>query len=652
MAEGLDTGDGEGDQKDLPPHPWPYLKEFFEIVGSKNDSFQMQCKLCIPKTHVLLAFKNSPSNLKKHIERKHGNHLECYKALTSTALRRKAEGTPEQGPPAPKQSKLFNSRSVSQASVDKKILNFIVQGLHATNTVEQQGFKELIQHLQPNLNVMSRNTVVNKIQKMSLEMKNNLKAAMSKIDYIGTTTDCWTAYRRGFLGVTAHWIDPTTMTRRCAALACKQLNGPHTFSALASALNEVHCEFNIRDKITRTTTDNGSNFIKAFKLYGQTDENNNPGACFVEGGEGKDDGGESIDEELESEGMELIDAGAILDEAEDDTLEYQLPRHHRCACHLLNLVSTVDVEEANVNSAYKRVSRLAFSKCWGLWNKSARSTTAAEVIEKNCKLQLVRPNATRWNSMFLAVERIIRIKREQGEGAITAVCSALKIAMFTPVELAFLAEYTKTMAPVAKALDVLQGETNVQMGWLVPTITILKNKLQSLSISSKYCRPLIDALLKGLEKRFEQVLKEPELIAAAILVPKFKTGWTSDDCTLTLGLDYIKSHLKDQTEEDQVESSPSSSEEDFFSSIKQASSQENAKQLETYLGSPGDTMDALKSFPAICTLSLRLNTALPASAACDRLFSVAGLIFRPKRARIDHKNFENQLLLRLNRAFW
>ncbi|KAJ7985641.1 hypothetical protein DPEC_G00354170 [Dallia pectoralis] len=47
------------------------------------------------------------------------------------------------------------------------------------------------------------------------------------------------------------------------------------------------------------------------------------------------------------------------------------------------------------------------------------------------------------------------------------------------------------------------------------------------------------------------------------------------------GLDYIKGYLKDQTVENQGESSHSSSEEDFFSAIKQASSQENAKQLET-----------------------------------------------------------------------
>lgn len=57
---------------------------------------------------------------------------------------------------------------------------------------------------------------------------------------------------------------------------------------------------------------------------------------------------------------------------------------------------------------------------------------------------------------------------------------------FSPVELAFLAEYVKTMSPVAKALDLLQGESSVQMGWLVPTITLLKAKLQHLHISVKF----------------------------------------------------------------------------------------------------------------------------------------------------------------------
>ncbi|XP_061578792.1 uncharacterized protein LOC133444918 [Cololabis saira] len=208
------------------------------------------------------------------------------------------------------------------------------------------------------------------------------------------------------------------------------------------------------------------------------------------------------------------------------------------------------------------------------------------------------------------------------------------------------------MSPVAKALDVLQGETSVQMGWLVPTITLLRTKLQHLQVSSKFCEPLIAALVSGLEKRFGEMLADPELIAAAILVTKFKTCWTSDENILKLGLDYIRSHLDCQAENPVSEGSHSSEEEDFFSSLKKTGPVERTQQLDAYLGCPGDTVELLKSFPAVCQLSLKLNTALPASAACGRLFSVAGLIFRPRRACIGSKNFENQLLLRLNQAYW
>ena len=109
------------------------------------------------------------------------------------------------------------------------------------------------------------------------------------------------------------------------------------------------------------------------------------------------------------------------------------------------------------------------------------------------------------------------------------------LSSFTPVEIAFLHEYAKTMSPVAKALDVLQGETTVQMGWLLPAITLLRTKLLQLQVASKICDLLIGALLAGLENRFGQMLADPELIAAAILVPKFKTCWTSDENVLKLG---------------------------------------------------------------------------------------------------------------------
>lgn len=72
----------------------------------------------------------------------------------------------------------------------------------------------------------------------------------------------------------------------------------------------------------------------------------------------------------------------------------------------------------------------------------------------------------------------------------------------SPVEIAFLEEYARTLSPVAKALNILQAEIDVQMGWLLPTLTLLISKLDRIGITSRYCKPLVDALQKGLQQRF------------------------------------------------------------------------------------------------------------------------------------------------------
>ncbi|XP_074530876.1 uncharacterized protein LOC141793906 [Halichoeres trimaculatus] len=323
------------------------------------------------------------------------------------------------------------------------------------------------------------------------------------------------------------------------------------------------------------------------------------------------------EDEREDIGVEPLEVGPLLDE--DDGSSYLLPKHHRCACHLMNLVATVDLKSANDNPGYKKLSCSSFAKCQSLWNKSSRSPAVSEIIEEHCKLQLLRPCETR----------------------------------FTPVEIEFLCEYVKTMSPVAKAVDVLQGESKVQMGWLVPTITLLKSKLKSLHATSKHCGPLVVALQAALERRFREMLVDPELIAAAILVPKFRTHWTTDESILKRSLDYIKTHLEEQTGATQSDGHVSSEEEgDFFSSIKRNDQRDsNTKQLESYLLSQTDTMDILKTVPSVCRLSVKLNTPLPASAACERLFSTAGNIFTPRRARLGSKLFENLILMRLNRKF-
>ena len=97
------------------------------------------------------------------------------------------------------------------------------------------------------------------------------------------------------------------------------------------------------------------------------------------------------------------------------------------------------------------------------------------------------------------------------------------------------------------------------------------------------------------------------------------------------------------------DSNDASEEDDFFSSMAKRSSKKVASELDCYLGMTSEEdISAFNSLPKLKKLFIKLNTPLPASAACERLFSTAGLIFSPKRANISSSSFENQLLLKLN----
>ena len=140
----------------------------------------------------------------------------------------------------------------------------------------------------------------------------------------------------------------------------------------------------------------------------------------------------------------------------------------------------------------------------------------------------------------MAVERLLKLVNESGDDAFHKLCGKLNVPKFTPCELAFLTEYVTVMKPVAQALNILQAEKKMYMGYLLPTITVLRHKIMMNAGSVKFCQPLVVALLDGIANRFEGTFCSSELIAAAILHPKFKMSWTDDSKTLEKGVQYIK----------------------------------------------------------------------------------------------------------------
>lgn len=79
------------------------------------------------------------------------------------------------------------------------------------------------------------------------------------------------------------------------------------------------------------------------------------------------------------------------------------------------------------------------------------------------------------------------------------------------------------MKHLVKASNILQSVFTSFMGWLLPVIQQL-SKLSRLETLSKTCVPHIRVMQNGLQKHFGPMMEDPELAAAAVLLPK--TSWT------------------------------------------------------------------------------------------------------------------------------
>lgn len=136
--------------------------------------------------------------------------------------------------------------------------------------------------------------------------------------------------------------------------------------------------------------------------------------------------------------------------------------HRKCACHLLSLIAKADISKIQ-DHTFQELKNSTIVKIQLLLNKQTSSSENSDLI-----MELIEPTTTNW---YYAIRCIVRLLRTKSRG-MRKLFEELRLTPFTPNEEQCLKKYTRIMRYITDALDVLQGEKNIGLGFLLPTISV------------------------------------------------------------------------------------------------------------------------------------------------------------------------------------
>lgn len=650
--------------------------KFYKLVQSKSTihNYTAACQLC--KIEIK-GNRHSTHNFLSHLKRKHGEEaFTDYKNYLDDEKRRRCEKTLNndsvQG-----QRKI---RQLTQQDFETKMSKFIVNSMIPFRAIEDKYLIDVMDDLgiiNKGLRLPSRRSVVRKVEELFDENNKNVREQLKNVDYVCTSADIWSGRRRSFFGVTAHWVD-SNYQRKSAALACKRFTKTHSYDRIASLLQNIHLNFGLTyPKIVATVTDNGSNFVKAFKTFGiekkviESSAENEP-YLFPDIVD-EDESSSDSEDDVSNKHRDSASTSSTQSNQFSQEIKINLPNHYRCASHTLHLCATSDVTNGfKEHPALAERHKNTLSKCSALWNLASRPKTA-EVIQEVLGHTLSRPGETRWNSLFESLKQIYSIKEKIHE-----LYRNLKMKSSQQLmeeEFLYIQEYLECSEPLASIIDILQGENNVFFGMLFPGLVALRRKVHLLNEKTwLYSTQLVAIYKSSVEKRFDDFFRLNSATAesaaiAAISHPAFKKRWLPcidvqlQDKILQLFKNaVIKEIISATTNDDTLSLSTRREREktpafmtffDFGVNEEQAGFTDNGEakaeiQISNYFGCPLTNVKSLDAFPAIKKVFLKYNTPLPSSAPVERLFSFATLTNRPKSNRLTDKNFEIRVVLKAN----
>ena len=345
-----------------------------------------------------------------------------------------------------------------QLAFDKTVIEYIVETSLPFGHVESEGFKNFVANLNPRANIKTAKTfATTKLPKLYEAMKFDMDKKTKKdfaIDVgVGFTSDCWTSRANDpFMSLTLHYVSPQWELVR-VLVACIPFEGRHTAVRLAAALDET---------------------IKSIQGLSIDPKNKNSPKTVVH------DAAANMIATIPKSGLGL--------------------QSFVCMDHRLQTILRKTFKDnKGLNDLIKKATKLA-SKCHqsALTCEKIRAE-AKQLDEPYVKVQA--PVATRWNSNFMMISSIMKLKKTlislKEKGA------ELDLELFDNQEYWCLGQ----LEDVLGRFDVASQELSADKTCTMPLILItLFNLVGGLEIK----KTAIERMAEDSEERFGSVLPTPQ----------------------------------------------------------------------------------------------------------------------------------------------
>ncbi|KAM4534867.1 E3 SUMO-protein ligase ZBED1-like isoform 1-T1 [Fundulus diaphanus] len=359
---------------------------------------------------------------------------------------------------------MTNSASRKQI-LDEAVLNFIVKDCQPLSVVENEGFRELVQLLEPSYVLPTRKTIKQTLAKKYEEERERVKMEVQQAVAVSITADMWTSVNmEAYLALTCHYINEN-LQLCTSVLGVQYFPQSHTADNLAQVKRAMMEDWAITNKVKCLVTDAAPNMI----------------AC---------------------------------------TRQLQI-RHLICIAHSLNLLVRKSCDQIPTLTSIRHKAR-------HIVTYFRSSTTAKEKLAQvqqqmgRPTLKLINEVPTRWNSTY---EMLSRLHDEKEAVWVSLASLKTDLTPLTADEFTIIGETLLVLAPFHQATVELSAERRVSGSKVIPMMKMLYMALErnASTLHTDTARHLHEHLKRRVTDTASNLESLGVLTLATLLDPRFKS---------------------------------------------------------------------------------------------------------------------------------